>query len=244
MIDTGGQPEFMEIMPSLFHNSNLTLLVLNLDQSLDEEVQFAFYENDKSFKWLNSIRINRQIIHQLARTLQAKWHAQHSKVSVIGTHRDCVEKKGKLQETLEAMNEEVESLFMEDELIVPQHGNIFSVNLLEPDYKDEEVLENVRNFISDTSIGVKAEIPFSFFMFEHEAIKCVEQKLDRKVRILSFEECVQVGAKLEMSRKVVQAALIFFHRHNIFLYFQHILPNVVFLAPQVPLDFVNAIVAF
>ena len=31
MIDTGGQPEFMEIMPSLIHNSNLTLLVLNLE---------------------------------------------------------------------------------------------------------------------------------------------------------------------------------------------------------------------
>ena len=81
-------------------------------------------------------------------------------------------------------------------------------------------------------------------MFEHKAIKCVEQKKDRKVMILSFEECVQVGARLKMSREVVKAALIFFHQHNIFLYFQHILPNVVFLAPQVPLDFVNAIVAF
>ena len=54
---------------------------------------------------------------------------------------------------------------------------------------------------------------------------------------------MEVGAKLKMSREVVKAALIFFHRHNIFLYFQHILPNIVFLAPQVPLDFVNAIVA-
>ena len=122
MIDTGGQPEFLEIMPSLIHNSNLTLLVLNLDQSLDEAVQFAFYENDAPFKRpLPSTRTNRQVIHQLARTLQAKRPAhkgsQHSKVSVIGTHRDCVEKKGKLQETLEAMNEEVESIFTEDELM-------------------------------------------------------------------------------------------------------------------------------
>ena len=54
---------------------------------------------------------------------------------------------------------------------------------------------------------------------------------------------MEVGARLKMSHEVVRAALIFFHRHNIFLYFQHILPDVVFLAPQVPLDFVNAIVA-
>ena len=47
-----------------------------------------------------------------------------------------------------------------------------------------------------------------------------------------------------MSSEVVWAALIYFHRHNIFLYFQYVLPNLVFLGPQVPLDFVNAIVAF
>ena len=244
MIDTGGQPEFIEIMPSLMHNSNLTLLVLNLDQSLDEHSHFAFYKDGIPFERpLPSIRTNKQVIHQLARTLQAKWPAHkgehHSKVSVIGTHRDCVEKKGRLPETLEALNEEVKNLFLEDDLM----NEIVPVNLLEPDYKDEKVLEELRQHISNADIGVKTELPFSFFMFEHEAIKHIEQKRDRKVKILSFEECVQVGAKLKMSREVVKAALIFFHRHNIFLYFQHILPNVVFLAPQVPLDFVNTIVA-
>ena len=33
MVDTGGQPEFIEIMASLVHNSNLTLLVVNLEQT-------------------------------------------------------------------------------------------------------------------------------------------------------------------------------------------------------------------
>ena len=243
VIDTGGQPQFMEIMPSLIHDFNLTLLVLNLDQPLDEEPQFVFYENDTPFKRPPpSIRTNRQVICQLARTLQAKWpthqQSQHFHVSLIGTHRDCVEKKGKLHETLAAMNEEVESVFMDDELI----SAIVPVNLKEPDDKDEKVLEKLRQCISK-NMGVKTEIPFSFYMFEHEAIKYAEQKKDRKVMILSFEECVQVGARLKMSCEVVRAALIYFHRHSIFLYFQHILPNLVFLAPEVPLDFVNAVVA-
>ena len=247
MIDTGGQPEFMEIMPSLIHNSNFTLLVLNLDQSLDDPPHFVFSEKDEPFKRpLPSILTNRKVIHQLTRTLQAKrpTHkgSQHSKVSVIGTHRDCVEKKGKLQGTLKAMNEEVESIFMEDELM----NKILPVNLKEPDDNDEKVLEELRQHISHADIGVKTKTPFSFFMFEHEAIayqNYLQQKKDREVMILSFEECVQIGARLKMSREVTKAALIFFHRHNIFLYFQHILPNVVFLEPQVPLDFVNAIVA-
>ena len=47
-----------------------------------------------------------------------------------------------------------------------------------------------------------------------------------------------------MKDEVVQAALVFFHRNNTFLYFREVLPNLVFVRPQVPLDFVNAVVLF
>ena len=254
MIDTGGQPEFMEIMPSLIHNSNLTLLVLNLAQSLDEYPQFAFYDDGTAFKRpLPSLLTNGQVIHQFARTLQAKWPkykaSQHFKVTVIATHRDCV--KGKLSETLSIVNKELKHILlpaMEDELIVYRSPDeiTFPVNLLNPDENDEKVLELIRQCIIDADIGEKVKIPLSFFMFEQDVIKYAEQKKgkDRQIMVLSFDECVQVGERLKMSKEVVQAALTYFHRHNIFLYFQRFLPNLIFLNPQVPLDFVNAIVAF
>ena len=254
MIDTGGQPEFMEVMPSLIHNSNLTVLVLNLTQSLDEYPHFTFHEDGTTFtRPLPSAFTNRHVIHQLVRTLQAKrpTHkgSQLSKVTVIGTHRDCV--KGKLSKTLAAFNKELKNIFlpaMEDELIVYRSHEeiIFPVNLLQPDDDDKKVLELIRQRIISAGIGERAEIPLSFFMFEQDAILYAKQKKgkDRHIMVLSFSECAQVGTGLKMSSEVVKAALIYFHRHNIFLYFQHVLPNLVFLAPQVPLDFVNAIVAF
>ena len=253
MIDTGGHPEFMEIMPSLIHNSNITVLVVNLAQSLDEYPPIAFYVDGTAFKrpLLSALTI-RQVIHQLACTLQAKrltyTGSQQSKVSIIGTHRNCV--KNKLSEILAAVNKELKNLFlpaMEDELILYRSRDeiIFPVNLLNPDDHDKEVLELIRQKIIDADIGEKAEIPVSFFLFEQEAVLYAKEKKgkDRQVMVLSFDECVQVGARLKMSSEVVQAALIYFHRHNIFLYFQRVLPNLVFLSPQVPLDFVNAIVA-
>jgi len=68
-------------------------------------------------------------------------------------------------------------------------------------------------------------------MFEQDAIKYAKQKEGegRPVMVLSFDECIQVGARLKMSREVVQAAMIYFHRHNIFLYFQQVLPNLVLI---------------
>lgn len=44
MIDTGGQPEFIKIMPSLIHSSDFTILVLNLEQSLDERPHIDYHD--------------------------------------------------------------------------------------------------------------------------------------------------------------------------------------------------------
>ena len=238
MVDTGGQPEFIEIMPPLIHNSNFTLLVLNLAQSLDEYPPIHFHEDGTAFRRpLPSVLTNRQVIHQFVRTLQAKWPTQTgshpSMITVIGIHRDCV--KGKLSETLAVVNKELKSISiaksiflpaMEDELIVHRSHDeiIFPVNLLKPDDSDKKVLDQIHQKISDANIVEEAKIPLislSFFMFEQDSIKYAKQKEGegRPVMVLSFDECVQVGARLKMSREVVQAALIYFHRHNIFLYF-------------------------
>ena len=251
MIDTGGQPEFIEIMPSLIHSSNFTILVLNLEQSLNKRPHIDYHDKDgKKFDRADpSILTNREVIHQFARTSQAKrpthTGSQCSKFTVIGTHRDKM-KDG----TLAAANQELKKLFlptMENELIVHSDKEIiFPVNLKNPDEDDKNTLNLIRDKISKEFKLEGAEIPLiplSYFMFEQDAIKCAEQK-EGKVMILSFDECVQVGETLRMTREDVQAALLHFHRLNIFLYFQEVLPDVVFLAPQVPLEFVNAIVAF
>ena len=254
MIDTGGQPEFMEVMPCLIHNSDLTILVLDLTKSLDAYPTLTFHDDGTAFKKpIISSRTLRQIIQQLARTMQAKRGkkkgVKSSKFLVIGTHKDCVD-KAKLSEVLSTLNEELKTIFLparEEELIVFGHGQIVcAVNLLNPDRDDEKAFDSIRDSIVSAGIGIEIDTPLCLFMFEQDAIKYAEEQKGkgRHVMVLSLEECLQVGARLKMGREMVQAALIYFHRHNVFLYFRHILPNLVFLDPQVPLDFVNAIVRF
>ena len=254
MIDTGGQPEFMEVMPCLIHNSDLTILVLDLTKSLDAYPTLTFHDDGTAFKKpIVSPRTIRQIIQQLARTMQAKQGkkkgVKNSKFLVIGTHKDCVD-KAKLSEVLSALNEELKTIFlpaMEEELIVFGEGKIVcAVNLLNPDRDDEKAFDSIRDSIVSAGIGIEIDTPLCLFMFEQDAIKYAEEQKGkgRHVLVLSLEECLQVGARLKMGREIVQAALIYFHRHNVFLYFRQILPNLVFLDPQVPLDFVNNIVRF
>ena len=115
-----------------------------------------------------------------------------SKVTVIGTHRDCV--KGKLSKTLAVFNKELKNIFlpaMEDELIVyrSQDEIIFPMNLLHPNDDDEKILELIRQKIISEGKEEKAEIPLSFFMFEQDAILYSKQKKgkDRHIMVLSFE---------------------------------------------------------
>ena len=251
MIDTGGQPEFMEVIPSLLHNSNLTILVLNLVQGLDVYPEIAFYEEGKATKRPNpSSLTNRQIIQRLARTMQAKITSQaegkHSKIIVIGTHRDCV-KKEELPVVLAVINKALNEIFsssLQDMLIVNVSLDeiVFPVNSIDPDTVDLQSFDTIRQKISQcTAEDDDINTPISFFMFEQDVMELAQQ-LQREV--LSRQECLQIGRTLKMGEEVVQAALIYFHQRTIFMYFQHVLPNVVFVNPQNPLNVYKAIVFF
>ena len=250
MIDTGGQPEFMEVMPCLVHNSNFTLLVLNLAQPLDAYPKVTFHQHGKGYtRPLPSPLTSRQTIRQLARTMQAKKcikvhvGGHGSKLMVIGTHRDCIW-PWKVAATLAAVNMELKKIFIpafQKELIVYRSIDdiVFSVNTRRPGSKDKRVFKLIRQNISDAAEGREIDIPPSFLMFEQDAMRYAGQ-----LGILSFDECMKIGVPLKMPEKVVKAALIYFHQHSIFLYFPNVLPKLVFTNPQIPLDFVNEVVAF
>ena len=50
MIDTGGQPEYMEMMPHLIHSCHLAVLVLNLVFGLDDYPPMQLYEKGIAYK--------------------------------------------------------------------------------------------------------------------------------------------------------------------------------------------------
>ena len=250
VIDTGGQPEFMETMPCVLHNSNLTALILNIAQRLDEPPKVTLHRNGKGFTRIVPFPLtNRQIIENLARTMQAKRcilkNGHKSKLMVIFTHYDRLW-PWRIASTIAAVNVELKKIFIpafQNELIVYRSVDEigFPVNCRSPGAKDKIVFQQIRENMSKVNVGNEVVIPPSFLMFEHDLMRYAKE-LERD--ILTFTECVQVGVHLKMSETVVKAALIYFHQHNIFLYFPSVLPQLVFTDPQVPLNFVNNVVAF
>ena len=247
MIDTGGQPELMEVMPSLVHNANLAMVLVNLKSGLNECPPINYHEEGVAYTHNNPSRYtSREVILKLVSTLHGKKLLKEQfRILIVATHRDCVE--GDLETRVEALNSELCSLLLpafENELIFFEQPNqiAFVLNLKDPDDNDERALKLIRAQVGEPSWGNAFETSISFFVLEQDLVKFAEDEVKRD--ILSLEECKQVGAYLGMSDEMIVAALVLFHRQNTFLYFQQVLPNHVFIKPQVPLDIINGIVRF
>ena len=253
MIDTGGQPELMEVMPSLIHNANLALVLVSLEYGLSECPEANYHiEGVRYERQMSSHYTGRDIILKLASTLQAKKSFRESfSLFIVATHRDCV--KGELKDEVETLNRELHSLLLptfENELIMFETSIecneidkiAFVLNLKAPNDDDKEALELIQKGVSNSDLGKTFDTPASFFAFEQDLLQYAKDVTKRS--ILSLNECKQVGAKVKMSGETVEAALVFFHRQNTFLYFKHVLPNHIFIEPQIPYDIVNGIVRF
>ena len=247
MIDTGGQPELMEVMPCLVHNADLAIALLNLEYSLSERQQVDYHEKGEGYNRKTPSRsTGRDIILKLASTLHGKKSLHEPfRLLIVATHRDCV--KGDLEARVETLNRELCSLLLpafKKELLLFERPNkiAFVVDLKNPDDSDKRALELIRREVGKPGLGKTFETPTSSFVFEQDLLQFAECVAKRD--ILSLDECKMVGARLRMSQEMVVAALVLFHRQNTFLYFHNVLPNHIFIKPQVPLDIVNGIVAF
>ena len=251
MIDTGGQPELLESVPSLIHHCHLAILVLNLMFGLDEHPSIDYHEEGKTYKRLSPSQYsNRQIMQKLASTLQAKRFSQSEvqcfRLLVVATHKDCVP-QGELPARVKAFDQVLRDILLpacEKELISFSASQIpFVLNLQEPDWDDLKRLDLIRSEVGKSEVGEVVRTPGAFLVFEQELMELAKKK-DPTRGILSLSECRAIGARLKMKQEDVEAALIFFDRQFTLLYFRKLLPNVVFTRPQTPLDCINAVVKF
>ena len=112
IIDSGGQPQFQDVLPLLFHSQSLHIVVIRLNERLDEKPKFCYICEGKEVKCSPShlTLTNFQIIErtcQLAQASCTSGNGQSPWVMVVGTHLDLIEE---CNETLEEKNEQLKRL--------------------------------------------------------------------------------------------------------------------------------------
>ena len=205
MIDTGGQPEHMENMPSLVHSCHLAVLVMNLQYGVDDYPSIHYHQDGKKYgRALPSQYSTRQIIQKLASTLQAKRYSQKEgqvfRLLVVATHRDCLwpwQKKGRINEYDQALREILLPACDKELIQFSATQILFDLNLKRPSREDQEKLTLIREKISESGVGEVVKTPVSFLLFEQELMELSVKMVGRF--ILSLDECLEVGAKLKMN---------------------------------------------
>ena len=248
-IDSGGQPQFHEVLPAFIRNTTATIFVMKLSERLDERPVIEYYDRNGELcgKSYSHALSNDQMFQCCVRTIHSRpstGEGKHSKTLVVGTHRDLesacsesrVEKNRKLIDMLMPI--------LQDELVLysPHLQDpevIFPINVKTPSEEDHQVCALIRKQVEDKMRAPPPyKIPIGWFLLEQDIIK------GSKGGVISKKQCNSIASILNIHAEALTAALKYFDDLNIFLYYPSVLPEVVFSDPQTLLNKVTELVHF
>ena len=92
VIDSGGQPQFLDIFPLVYRSPSLSIVVIRLTDELDTKVQVCYYESSKNIYSLPDrlLLTNREFIIRMCQIAASCAESGGSipYVMIVGTHKD------------------------------------------------------------------------------------------------------------------------------------------------------------
>ena len=269
-IDSGGQPQYHELLPLFVSHISAALCVLRLPDKLDEIQSVEYYENGERVGVAQRSQLStKDTIRSLVNAVQSySKQEKPPKLILVGTHLDklkenpdCSHLEGDSQhstseacihyaeasshiETLEDKNEKLlEMLGPEffDQLVFYSQDMeqlIFPLNTLCPSEQEKARAQMIRQAI-ESSGGKKIKIPIWWYILEL-LLQELAKELGRGVLLQA--ECLEMANILSIDQESFDAAMKFFNELNIIKYNPEVLPNVVFIDSQIPLDKVSELV--
>ena len=228
LVDSGGQPQFLDVLPLLFRNESLHIVVIRLTEGLDDKPKVRFYDKGKDVYTLpdHLTLSNREIIERACQMAEAQATSGKSvpKVMVVGTHKDKlgINSEAKLKE----INKELTKIHQKYSRVLIRKSSdevIFAVNAMAPDGEErqqytEELQKCILEAVKET--GDVINVPLKWLAFHLD--------LDKTGGIVRKSECYRRGEILGMGRSEVENALKFFDKVSLLLYHPDDVPDLIF----------------
>ena len=113
IIDSGGQPEFHNMLSVFLQNTTACIFVFRIHEELDDCPPVAFYRDGSSVGVSDILGLtNRKIFQQFMSTMRSfrsKKNGDPPRIVLLATHRDKV-KKRKLLKLLEKRHKELKAI--------------------------------------------------------------------------------------------------------------------------------------
>ena len=247
IIDSGGQPEFHDMLSIFMQRTTACIFVCRMHDELDDYPLVDLYKDGSAIGPTHKSRLtNRQLFQQFMRTMRSFKNEDHLRIPpsilLLATHRDLVE-GGELPTSLvDGLKAIVLPQFREQLIYCDAQPEkfIFTMNAKKPEDRDRNTANQIRKVITEECPGMKVNIPIRWYNLDHQSRRFSDH-LNRKV--LSREEYGKIAKELDIDDESCEGALEFFNSLNTIFYFPNVLPDVVFLEPQILLNLLNELVA-
>ena len=239
IIDTGGQPQFLQLLPAFVKNISSCVCFAKLNESLDDKPMVAFF--DKTGRQYGSSYqseySNLQVMESCVRTIHSKsglLSERSPSFMIVGTHHDEYE-QNPLAETLEMKNLRLKTKLgpiLKSKLVFHKGDSlIFPLNCKKPENKDQVVISEFRKCVKKYCKEPELQIPLAWFALEQRIRQYATKK---NVAYVTRSACSKISKKLNMSDKMFEAALDHLLKLNIFRSYSS-LPELIFCDTQVVL---------
>ena len=248
LIDSGGQPSFISLVPAFVRGSTVNIVASKLNHSINDKLQYEYVIDDQHLRQPTKLdKSQLEGIEELIRTFSSIKHSEDGsgqgssepKFLLIGTHAD--KHWSLFDQTLSGKNRwlkkslgELKSMCIE----VNPYGDILLPINTRVIKGRSEVGSSIRQKIIDACSDAEVDIPTRWYVFELE----LDSKAKKESRsVLGLAECIEIGRNLSMAEEDVMAALVFLDGAALCLYFKDAAPHLVFTDAQAILSEVTEI---
>ena len=248
LIDSGGQPSFISLVPAFVRGSTVNIVASKLNHSINDKLQYEYVKDDQHLRQPTQLdKSQLELIEELIRTLTSVKHSEEGsgqgssepKFLLIGTHAD--KHRRLFDQTLSGKNRWLKNSLGKLKSMcikVNREGDILLPINTRVTKGRSEVASSIRQKIMDACSDAEVDIPTRWYIFELE----VSGKAKKEGRsVLGLAECIEVGRNLSMREKDVMAALVFLDGAALCLYFPAAAPHLVFTDSQAILSEVTEI---
>ena len=252
LVDTGGQPQFQEILPMFVRNASVNLLVFKLSDKLSDCPTFEYFLDGKKYCEPEKLRLtNQEIIEHSARSVfscsqtreikRVRQKPEQPAVVLVGTFKDqsncCPETLEQKQGTL---LECLKPYINRDGIIgASRKMMIFDIDGSEEGWSKNHIIATLCAEVIFRSKSLKIDMPLRWFMFQ---LELKDHAKKHNLDFVTLKVCYDIGRQLQMKHADVRQVLLFLDEVNIILYYPNILRDVVFCNPQFLLGKVTEII--
>ena len=240
LLDTGGQPEYIHLLPTINIYPTVTFVIHDLSKSLSDQVLVEYSQHGKhvfkpyhlSYSNLDMIKLlmsaaNDSVerpISNIPKLVTTPGSSGKSYVCLVGTHADKVSKQ-RMNEVENELNTLVHVTDCEAAVWQTENENIlFSVNNATAGHPDAEdpVAKVIRKRIETLAEGKEIyNLPITWMLLQLE-IQQICYK--REKAYISFQDCVALAREtgLMSKEKEVKSVLLYHHLLGVLIYFDEI----------------------